>query len=48
MIFSGKGRPPRAFDEPTDLAAYVRQTPGAIGFLPAGADTTGLQVVDVD
>jgi ABC-type phosphate transport system substrate-binding protein len=48
MVFTGKGRPPLAFDDPAALGDYVRSTPGAIGFLPAGADTTGLRVVALD
>jgi len=44
MVFTGKGRPPLAFGDPAALADYVRSTPGAIGFLPAGSDTTGLKV----
>ncbi len=45
MVFTGKGRPPQAFDDPADLGAYVRETPGAIGFLPAGAGTADLKVI---
>lgn len=47
MVFTGKGRPPRAFGDRAELAFYVRATPGAIGFLPATADRTGLKVVHV-
>lgn len=47
MVFTGKGRPPRAFGDRAELAFYVRVTPGAIGFLPAAADRTGLKVVHV-
>jgi len=47
MVFTGKGRPPRAFAERAELAFFVRATPGAIGFLPADADRTGLKVIHV-
>jgi ABC-type phosphate transport system substrate-binding protein len=48
MVFTGKGRPPRSFDAGEELAAYLRETPGAIGFLDAGADTAGLKVLSID
>jgi len=47
MVFTGKGRPPRAFATHDELAFFVRATPGAIGFLPAGMDRTGLKVIHV-
>lgn len=47
MVFTGKGRPPRAFAERAELAFFVRATPGAIGFLPADADRTDLKVIHV-
>ena len=48
MVFTGKGRPPRTFDTAGELAFYVRETAGAIGFLPVGADRTGLKVIVLD
>jgi ABC-type phosphate transport system substrate-binding protein len=45
MVFTGKGRPPQAFEDPEALRAHVRETPGAIGFLPAGADVADLKVI---
>ncbi len=48
MVFTGKGRPPLAFERAAALADYVRQTPGAIGFLPAPADTAGLKLMILD
>ncbi|MBD3222130.1 hypothetical protein GF314_12915 [bacterium] len=47
MVFTGKGRPPRTFATPDELAFYVRMTPGAIGYLPREADRTDLKVVHV-
>ena len=48
MVFTGKGRPPQAFAGDAELAAYLRSTPGAIGYVAADADTTGLKVLPVD
>jgi ABC-type phosphate transport system substrate-binding protein len=48
MVFTGKGRPPQAFVSDEELAAYLRATPGAIGYIAADADTTGLKVIAVD
>ncbi len=48
MVFTGKGRPPLAFERAEALADYVRETPGAIGFLPAPADTAGLKLLALE
>ena len=48
MVFTGKGRPPLAFERAEALADYVRETPGAIGFLPAPADTAGLKLMALE
>jgi len=48
MVFTGKGRPPESFEDAAQLAAYLRETPGAIGYLAAGADTTGLKVLRIE
>jgi len=45
MVFTGKGIPPRTFATPAELAAFVRTEAGAVGYLPAGADTTGLKIL---
>lgn len=45
MVFTGKGRPPRTFATADELAFYVRMTPGAIGYLPRGADLAGLKML---
>ena len=34
QVFTGKGRMPKAFEQSSDLSAYVAETSGAIGFLP--------------
>ena len=47
QIFSGKDVPPPAKASDDDVVAYVKATPGAIGYVSAGASTTGVKVVDV-
>jgi ABC-type phosphate transport system substrate-binding protein len=45
QIFSGKGVPPPAAESVAAAIAYVRGNPGAVGYVPAGADVTGAKVV---
>ena len=45
MIFSGKGVPPPERSSDADIVAFVRETPGAIGYVGAGADLTGVKVL---
>ena len=47
MIFSGKGIPPPEKSTDADVVAYVRDTPGGIGYVWAGADTSSVRVVSV-
>jgi ABC-type phosphate transport system substrate-binding protein len=47
LIFSGRELPPLEKASDADLLAYVRATPGAIGYVTAGADTAGVKVVGV-
>jgi ABC-type phosphate transport system substrate-binding protein len=47
LIFSGRELPPLEKASDADLVAWVRATPGAIGYVAAGADTTGVKVVPV-
>jgi ABC-type phosphate transport system substrate-binding protein len=47
LIFSGRELPPLEKSNDADVVSYVRATPGAIGYVSAGADTTGVQVVGV-
>ena len=41
QIFAGKEVPPAAKPSDEEVLAYVRSTPGAIGYVSAGASTTG-------
>lgn len=47
QIFSGKGLPPPAVDSAADVIAYVLANPGAIGYVPATADTGRAKVLEV-
>jgi hypothetical protein len=47
MIFTGKGVPPPEKSNDADIVAYVRDTHGAIGYVWAGADTSGVKVVAI-
>lgn len=47
QIFSGKDVPPAAKASDDDVIAFVKSTPGAIGYISAGASTAGVKVIDV-
>jgi ABC-type phosphate transport system substrate-binding protein len=47
QIFSGKGVPPPEADTTNSVIAYVLANRGAVGYVPAGADTRGAKVVKV-
>jgi ABC-type phosphate transport system substrate-binding protein len=47
MIFGGKGVPPPEKSNDADVVAFVRDTPGAIGYVWAGTDVSGVKVVAV-
>jgi ABC-type phosphate transport system substrate-binding protein len=47
MIFGGKGVPPPEKSNDADVVAFVRETPGAIGYVWSGSDLSGVKVVAV-
>ena len=47
MIFSGKGVPPPERSNDADIVAFVRETPGAVGYVAAGTDVSGVRVVAI-
>jgi ABC-type phosphate transport system substrate-binding protein len=47
MIFTGKGKPPKAFKSEAELIGFVAATKGAIGYVSAGADTSAVKVLAV-
>jgi ABC-type phosphate transport system substrate-binding protein len=47
QIFSGRGLPPVTKSSDADVISYVRANAGAIGYVSAGADTTGVKVIAI-
>ena len=47
MIFGGKGVPPPEKSTDADVVAFVRETPGAVGYIWTGADAPGVKVVAI-
>ena len=47
MIFGGKGVPPPEKSNDAEVVTFVRDTPGAVGYVSAGADASGVKVVAV-
>ncbi|QEP44403.1 hypothetical protein D5085_15475 [Ectothiorhodospiraceae bacterium BW-2] len=45
LIFSGQNSPPRQLASLAEIRQSVRDNPGAIGYLPAGEELSGLTVV---
>jgi ABC-type phosphate transport system substrate-binding protein len=48
LVFTGKGSMPKSFDSDAEIVKYVAKTPGAIGYVSAGADTAGVKKVAVN
>ncbi len=48
LVFSGKARKPRVFQSEADLAAFVAQTPGAVGYVSTDTPLEGVTVVRVE
>jgi ABC-type phosphate transport system substrate-binding protein len=47
LIFTGKGRPPKAFATDADVIKYVLGTKGAIGYVSPSADTGSAKKIQV-
>lgn len=47
QIFSGRDVPPVEKSSDAQVVSFVKQNPGAIGYVADGADTTGTRVVTV-
>lgn len=47
QIFAGREVPPAAKSSDDEMVAYVRSTPGAIGYVSAGAATAGVKVIAI-
>lgn len=48
QIFSGRDVPPVEKSSDAQVIAFVKQNPGAIGYVGEGADTAGVKVVAVE
>ena len=47
MLFTGKGKPPIRFKSSAEVVAYVSETAGAIGFVPAGTSVENVNTINV-
>ncbi len=47
-LFAGSGVAPKTFDSDSELMDYVQKTKGAICFVTATADASGVKVVNID
>lgn len=47
QIFSGKDVPPATKSSDDDIIAFVKATPGAIGYVSGGAATAGVKLIGV-
>jgi len=47
MIFGGKGVPPPEKSSDADVVTFVRDTPGAVGYIWTGTEASGVKVVAV-
>lgn len=45
QIFAGRDVPPLEKPSDAEVVAFVRQNPGAVGYVSGGADTSGLLVI---
>ncbi len=48
QVFSGRATPPPAKASDAEVIAYVRSAPGAIGYVSAGASTTGVKEIRLE
>jgi ABC-type phosphate transport system substrate-binding protein len=44
-IFTGKGKPPRTFENEQDIINYVKENKDAIGFISASSEGEGFKVI---
>ena len=45
MVFTGKGSLPRLFESEEELVQFVRNTPGAIGFIQSATPHDGVKTI---
>ena len=44
-VFTGKGIPPKTFENEKDLLEYIAETPGAIGYISARTKVSGVKII---
>ena len=47
MVFSGKGKMPKSFESEEDLATFVADNKGALGYTTAGVVFDGTRVIEI-
>ena len=47
FVFAGKGTPPVEKNSDAEVIEYVKNNPGAIGYVSAGANVSGLKVINL-
>ena len=47
-IFTGEGTPPRSFASLSEMASYVENTPGAVGYVAAGFSVENVKILRID
>jgi hypothetical protein len=48
LVFTGKGSMPKSFASDAEILKYVAKTPGAIGYVAAGADAAGVKKLTIN
>lgn len=48
LVFTGKGSMPKSFSSDAEILKYVAKTPGAIGYVSAGADAAGVKKITIN
>lgn len=47
-VFTGKGIPPKTFENENDLMEYVSETPGAIGYISTRKKVLGVKIILIE
>jgi ABC-type phosphate transport system substrate-binding protein len=47
LVFTGKGTMPKTFASDAEVVSYVAKTKGAIGYIAAGTEATGVKQLEV-
>ncbi len=48
LVFTGKGKTPRAYSSEAEVVRYVSKTGGAIGYVSSGAETGSVKIITVN